>query len=426
MDLGASLRIDHELLAVERESVVHCLLELTAPPAPEDDRRTPLRLALVLDRSGSMAGPKLETAKACAKYLAHRARPDDELSIVAYDDEVRLVHALAPVGGSTTPLESAIAAIFPGGQTNLSGGWLKGVEQLRGAAQDATPKKVLLLSDGLANVGITDRAELAGLAKGALEEGVGTTTIGFGEGFDEELMTAMADAGSGNAYLAEGVDEVAGIFAQEFEGLVSLVAQNLSVEIRPGPDVSVVQVLNDFVTVGVAGGLQIQIGDAYGEERRRIVFALQIPRLETLGPATVADIVVRYVSVGAQVAAHELHVPVVANLVSADEADGTAPNADVVEEVVILKGARAQEEARRLALEGKFDEAGKLMLDAAEELRSHAPGSQRADELLAQADEIDGHGQAVSLGAFDPMLSKSMHYSSWRTSHGRPKKEPPS
>jgi Ca-activated chloride channel family protein len=400
------------------------MLELTAPPAPERAARPTLHLAVVIDRSGSMAGEKLETAKACATYLAKRLRPDDELSIVAYHDEVRLVRGLAPIGDTTAPIEAAIRTIPPGGQTNLSGGWLKGVEQLRATPGGDGPKKVLLLSDGLANVGITDAAELARMARGATDEGVGTTTIGFGDGFDEDLMTQMADQGAGNAYFAAGVDEAAGIFAQEFEGLVSLVAQNLSVEVRPTQDVSVLEVLNDYPSIGVPGGVQIQVGDAHGEERRRIVFALQVPRLQALGPASVADLVVRYVSVGDEIAAHEVHVPVLVNLVSADEAEAAVPDAQVVEEVVILKGARAQDEARRLANDGNFEAAGELMRETAEGLREIAPTSARADELLAQAEELEGYSSSMHEGAFDAMRSKQMRYSSWQKQRGRPRREP--
>ena len=378
MAFGASLRLDHELLAVEQEHRVHCMLDLTAPPAPGDTRRKPLHLALVIDRSGSMFGPKLETAKRCAVFLARKLRPHDQLSVVAYDEAVTLVHPLAPVGTDRAAIEHAIMSIPSGGQTNLSGGWLKGAEQLRAVPSGSGAKKALLLSDGQANVGIVDAAELAAMAKVAADDGIGTTTIGVGDGFDEDLMTAMADAGGGSAYFAANVDEAAGIFAQEFDDLVSLVAQNLSVEIRPTADVDVVEVLNDYPHLGVPGGVQMQVGDAYGDERRRVVFSLHVPRLEVLGPVSVADVVVRYVAVGEEIAAHELHVPVLVNLVSADEAAAVAPDAEVVEEIVILKSARAQEEARELAQDGRIDDARALLEERAKDLREIAPRSSRA------------------------------------------------
>jgi Ca-activated chloride channel family protein len=308
MELGASLRLDHQLLAVERDHRVHCMLELTAPAMP-DVRRQPLHVALVLDRSGSMAGPKLETAKACAGYLARRLGPADQLSIVTFEDEVQLVYPLQEVGHAGRALQHAIAGIQPGGMTNLSGGWLKGTEQLRAVPGGTGPKRVLLLTDGQANRGVTDASQLQAFAKTAGDDGVATTTIGFGEGFDEDLLTAMADAGVGNAHFAASHEETPGIFAAEFDGLVSLAAQNVSVEVRPGDEVEVVGVLNDAPTVAVAGGIQVQLGDAYAEERRRVVFELSVPRLASLGLATVAQVVVRYVSLGASIEAHELTLP---------------------------------------------------------------------------------------------------------------------
>jgi Ca-activated chloride channel family protein len=422
MTFGASLRLDHELLAVEQEHRVHCMLDLTAPAAPGDATRTPLHLAVVIDRSGSMRGPKLDTAKRCARFLAGKLRGDDQLSIVAYDNAVTLVHSLAPVGEDRTAIEHAIASIPPGGQTNLSGGWLKAAEQLRAVKDGVGPRKVLLLSDGHANVGIVDASELAAIAKVAADDGIGTTTIGFGGGFDEDLMTAMADAGGGSAYFAATVDEAAGIFAQEFDDLVRVIAQNLSVEIRPTADVDVVEVLNDYPHVGVPGGVQLQLGDAYGEERRRVVFSLHVPRLEVLGPVRVADLVVRYVSLGDEIAAHELHLPVLVNLVAADEAAAAGPDAEVVEEIVILKSARAQAEARTLAMEGRIDEATSLLHARADDLRRIAPASARAEELLQQADEMQGFGDTMSLGAFDAMHAKQMRYSTWQKQRGRPRR----
>lgn len=364
--MQAAVKLDHQLLAVEGEHDVHAMLELSLPEADAVAVQSPLRLALVLDRSGSMAGDKLAVAQRCAAWLVSRLRPVDELTLVSYDDEVRLLAPLAPV--QEGPLRAAIAGLRPGGSTNLSGGWLRGLEQLRGAGG-----KILLLTDGIANVGITDSSALAELARTGAREGVGTTTIGFGADFDEQLLTALADAGGGNAHWAATPDEAPGIFARELEGLTSVAAQNVTVELRPGPHVEVIGVLNEYPQVPVAGGVQLELGDAYASETRRIVFAFHVPHLATLGPSSVAELVLRWVSVGDQIAQHELSVPVLVNVVSADEAAAVAPDPEVREQVLILKAARARDEAIRLADEGENEQARRLVTRVSNELREDVP-----------------------------------------------------
>ena len=359
---------------------------------------------------GPWPGPKLETTKECAAFLVRRLAPTDELALVTYDDEVQLLSPLVAVGDAGPTLLQVIGGIFSGGSTNLSGGWLKGMEALR-ATNGAGPRKVLLLTDGLANVGITDPAALVQMTGKAAGAGVGTSTIGFGADFAEELLTQMADAGGGNAHYAPTPDQAPAIFAEEFEGLMSLVAQNVSAEIRPSKDVAMLGVLNEYPAVEVPGGVQVQLGDAYGEERRRVVFELHIPEVASLGVARVADVVIRYVSVGEEIAQHEVKLPITVNMVSADEAKGGRGRPGrVVEEVLILKAARAQEEARKKADEGDFEAAQSLLRTAGDELRAMAPGSKRADELLEQAEMFDQAMPLMSTASYNPSVAKQMHY----------------
>lgn len=108
-----SARFEHSLLAVETEHDVHCMLEITSPPAPNSAARTPLDLALVIDRSGSMAGPKLDVTKECAAFLARRLSPTDRIALVTYDDEVQLV---SPLANPSAALAVAIDSISHSGR----------------------------------------------------------------------------------------------------------------------------------------------------------------------------------------------------------------------------------------------------------------------------------------------------------------------
>jgi len=410
-------RFEHQLLAVETEHRVHCMLELTAPPAPTDRVRPPLHLALVLDRSGSMAGRKLAVVRECSAFLVRRLAPTDELALVTYDTEVQLVASLAPV--DPTALLPRIAQITTGKMTNLSGGWLKGAEELRRASGEG-PRKVLLLTDGLANVGVVDHGTLVAMARTTAEStDVGTTTIGFGEDFDEDLLTAMADAGRGGAHYAPTPEAVPAIFQKEFEDLVSLVAQNVSVEIRPTEAVQVLGVLNAFPTVPVPGGLQLQLGDAFAEEGRRVVFELLVPSLAGLGVRRVADVVLRYTTVGEEIAQHEVTIPLVVNQVSADEAAAAGADAEVTEEVVILRSARAQARAREHADRGEFERARVVLSEAAADLRRLAPRSSKPEELLEQAEILERNVAFLSDEAYDSPSRKLMRYQQRTTSERR-------
>jgi Ca-activated chloride channel family protein len=414
--MEASIRLEHDLLAVETDNTVHAMLELTAPALAPAGDRPGLELAVVVDRSGSMAGPKLETTKRCVDYLIRRLTVKDRISLIAYDDSVLLLSPLS--GADKRALRTVAASIHPGGMTNLSGGWLKGREQLAGAASNGA-RKILLLTDGLANRGIVDRDALIRLTGGAHQAGIGTTTIGFGDDFDEELLTAMADAGGGNSYYAANPEEAPGIFAREFEGLARLVAQNVSVEIVPTEHVEILGVLNEYPLTTVRSGLQAAVGDVYAEEARRVVFKLRVPQMARLGVVRIADVVVRYVSVGDEIASHELTIPMHVNMVSADDATAVGPDAEVRDEVVVLEAARAKKEARRLADSGDFSAAQNYMRLASTELRSWAPNSADPERMQAEADELFADLDALQPDLWSPSASREMWYGSHARHRGR-------
>jgi Ca-activated chloride channel family protein len=415
----SQIHVDHELLAVESEHRVHAMLEVTAPDVEKGDR-PPLHVALVIDRSGSMSGGKLAAAKNAARFLVERLDATDSLALVAFDHEVRLLAAAA--APDKQKLAGVIDSIPSGGTTNLSGGWLKGAEELRRVTAEGT-RRVLLLTDGLANVGVTDPGRLSGMAQSMRGERISTTTIGYGDGFDEALLTAMADAGGGNSYFAAGPDDAPGIFEDEFEGLASVAAQNVSLEIRASDDVKFVGVLNEYPIVLVPGGVQVQLGDFYGSETRRIVFEMNVPNVADLGPKQIGELVLRYTSVGDTIEMHDVTIPVTVNVVDADTAAAADINTDVNDEVLLLRTAEARREAMKRADSGDFDGAAEALSSVRSAVSFAMPASSRADDLRSELDELDYSTERMRQRTYDALERKRMHYQSHRNLRSRDRKE---
>src|SRR5207253_2770922 len=120
-----------------------------------------------------------------------------------------------------------------------------------------------------------------------------------------------------------------------------------------------------------------------------VVFELHLPSVAALGLAKVGEVVLRHVAVGAEVAVHEVRIPLMVNVVTPEEASGADPDHAVVEEVLILRAARIRDEARDLAGRGDYDAGRALLADTAKRLRDHAVGSARAEELRMEAETLE-------------------------------------
>ena len=270
--------VDYELAVAQQGFIVRALLKLEGK-APTPNNRIPLNLSIVLDRSGSMAGDKLEAARDAAAMLIQRLHPDDTVSVVAYDDDVTTV-AEPATGRDQHGLPTQIQTIEPGGSTNLSGGWLRGRELVARGKREGGVNRVMLLTDGLANVGITDPTQLLGLCRTACGAGITTTTIGFGADYDEKLLRGMADAGGASTWYIERPDQAADVFAEELEGLLTLCAQTVSVEIRPSDAVTLTAIRHQYPTTTLgSGGARLEIGDIYAREPKSVLVEFFVPAL---------------------------------------------------------------------------------------------------------------------------------------------------
>lgn len=199
--------------------------------APKDNKRRPLNLSIVLDRSGSMQGDKLKYVKQAASFLTDQLNAEDRLSIVTYESGVEVIQPPTKVINKAM-IKTKIASIVDAGSTNLSGGMLKGYSLVSANFAKDNVNRVLLLSDGLANVGISDPNKLQEIArKKTREEGISISTFGVGADFDEKMMTGLSEHGSGGYYFIDSPDKLPQIFGTELKGLLSVVAQNAKLKI---------------------------------------------------------------------------------------------------------------------------------------------------------------------------------------------------
>ena len=388
--MDASLLIDHQAYTAGPAggTVVRALLSV-AGTAPTTNRPA-LGLSLVLDRSGSMGGPPLEAAREAAARAVERLHPDDVVSAVLFDNDIDTLAEPARCRDHHL-LADRLRQVEAGGSTNLSGGWLRGRQHMEFAAAltDAATgasRRVVLLTDGHANAGITDRETLVALARTARTKGITTSTIGFGDGYDDDLLRAMADAGGGNAWYIERPDQAQDVFAEELGNLLSVAAQGLTVTLTPHPDVHMLVVHSDWPSTEIGGAIRFDLGDLYASEPKPLLFEMLVP-----AHATSAHIVVATLSVQANVLTEgggvewrTVSLPIAATL------DGQALMVPEVERAVLMaRSARAREEAARRQREGDGDQAAFLMRSARESIASSALAEDQAfagELLLASAD----------------------------------------
>jgi len=254
------------------------LIRVQAPDPVDTGKkaRKPYHLALVIDRSGSMSGEPLAEAVRCAKHITDQLAPTDTASLVVFDDRVQTLVPACPVGDRKA-LHLALSRVHSGGTTNLHGGWQAGADGLLPGASAAALARVILLSDGNANVGdITDTAGIAALCAQAAERGVTTSTYGLGRDFNEELMVEMAKRGSGNHYYGDTAADLFEPFAEEFDFISALCARHVRLSLVGALGVTV-RLLNDYPVDGNAGIPVIQLPDiAFGAEAWALV-ELEMP-----------------------------------------------------------------------------------------------------------------------------------------------------
>ena len=384
-----------------------------------DPVRIPKNLAIVLDRSGSMGSEqKIEYARASVRALVDRLRSDDILSIVIYDDLVEVLRPASRVGDKEA-IKRLIDEVAPGGWTNLGGGLVEGFRQVKRFCSETYANRVVLISDGLANRGITDRRRLEKITRRYRSESISLTTVGVGLDYNENLMVGLAESGGGNYYFVEHARDLASMFRSEFDAMQSLVAQNARIEIRLGHGVTLVDVVGcEFSREG--GRTFLSLGDLYSSERRELTVCLNIPAGE--GSSTIATAVLRYSTEGrAGIASNTVSVGIRYTRERA-EVDRHR-DWDIEAKSQVALSTRRVEEALEALDRGEKGAAIETLQEAQKELAASPAAARDPEAALLIRDQVarvQSFSQALA-GSDSSLLraKKSIQFENYRTQKKR-------
>ncbi|NET14023.1 MAG: VWA domain-containing protein [Okeania sp. SIO1H6] len=411
--MKANYSLSHSLIAIDTETTLDLILNFNAEEQVPASNRRSLNLSLVIDRSGSMGGKPLRYAIKAAQKLVESLNPDDIVSVVIYDDTPETI--LPPqTAADKAKISTQISRIRAGGCTNLSGGWLMGCECVKSQQTEERLNRVLLLTDGQANMGVTNPQALTKTAKQQAEQGIITTTLGFGTNFNEDLLIDIADAAGGNFYFIQSPDDAVDVYRIELESLTSVVAENLTVTLRPEASVQISEVLNNYQSTTQGEAWEIFLGDVYQVEAKQLALQLLIPPQKNSGPLTIATIEYQYqTTTDDKIQQVSEQIPVVITVGSAEEASRTEANMSVLEQTSQLKIARLKNEAIAMADRGQYEQAAEVLRSEVDELKSKL-----LNEIFEVAEEIaqlEYYAQRIENRKLDSASRKEMRDQSYQT-----------
>ncbi|MCS6985770.1 MAG: anti-sigma factor antagonist [Leptospiraceae bacterium] len=324
------------------ESLNHLLIRLSSPPDLGQKNRLPVVVILVLDRSWSMKGDKLKATLDAASSFVNWLTRYDYIGVVAYGSDVRVVQPVVRLGEKAS-IVNRIQTLTAEGSTNLSGGWLQGLKMAQEIQKEIGPcvRRVLLLTDGNANLGIVDPEQLRQIAENHKEMGISTTTIGFGTDFNEMVLKDIAQAGHGNFYFIESPEETSEVFFKEFGEVGSLYAQTTELKIKFPPQVRFLELLTDAPHHYQDQELQIEVGDMRSDDQRTFVMETAVhPEEENLE----LDIELNYYEVTQNMALRDTRTRITLPV-----GQESSPNPEVTSEIAIAWAGKTMMQAAKMA-----------------------------------------------------------------------------
>ena len=294
--LAIDARLGHGSIAKNSRGETFLFAQVAAAPEEKTGTTTssPMNLALVIDRSGSMKGDRIANAMNAAVAAIERLRDGDSVTVVAFDSVAQVVVAPTRVSSSTRPtMEAAVRNIRLGGDTCISCGMLEGMQQLAQTSLSGDRvNRMILLSDGATNSGIKDITGLRSMAGRMSSKGVTISTIGVDVDFDEKVMAALANEGNGRHYFVANASGLPAVFAQEFDDILASVAKEAELAIELAPGVEVAEVFDrSFRREG--NKIIVPFGTFSAKQEKTVLVKLRVPA-DKEGTQPVADVKLAY------------------------------------------------------------------------------------------------------------------------------------
>jgi Ca-activated chloride channel homolog len=416
--MKVTTRFDYPAVPVGEKFTVRLMIGVQGEE--KDKRKYPINLALAIDRSGSMGDGKIEKVLEATRLIAGMMKQQDIFSLVTFDDKVETIIPSAK-GADLKGVDMLLNKVTLGGNTFLSGGYEAAACQVFNASSIAI-SRIVLLSDGQANRGITDLGQLSELAKAFRQKGATTSTFGVGIDFDEGLMTNLAESGGGNAIVIEDPLQAAEVFREELDMMRGLTDVDCSICFKSAMSGVFAQQLNTFPIENEAWVL----GDVSCAEERFFILELSLPAFEKcMSDVHLGDIVVfsrsGFVGPGGKndCCDSNIQIPINISVVDSKQFDAIKPDARVLIESALLSVARVKREARELARSGNFDAAANILQQMAYDLKDlglpDLALEAAIDDLYRRADRMRTEREAY----FDRLQDKRMMYEADMAAKGK-------
>lgn len=344
-------------------------VDLTGFTFEQHAERAPVNVALVLDKSGSMNGEKMEQAKAAAMQAVDMLTERDKLTIVTYDSHVQVLVPATPVANKSA-IKNQIRQIQANGGTALYGGVVTGANQLREYLNGTGVHRVILLSDGQANEGPSTPEELGNLGATLIQDNISVTTIGLGLGYNEDLMVQLAMRSDGNHNFVEHADMLAGVFNQEFGDVMSVVAQDVKVQFNLEEGFRPISVQGREATID-GQHVEVSLNQLYGNQDKYVLLEIETTPEERNGEYEVATVALSYDNVVTEREDQFENIVVAEFTNSQAEVDNNV-DAETMVSAIEQQAVMNEERAIRLRDLGKREEAEVVLRQNASYLKENA------------------------------------------------------